>query len=180
MSLLKRKNTKYYIIIFTSRFYESLLRALFCEHLFCCRRRFFSEVLGNTLKPVSYTHLRPHETVLDLVCLLRLEKKKKPWPQSKDHHTFQALPPLCTTVCRSGRHLVRPLQWKMTKSDDQWPTIRAQVTPKQTTSWSCPATGDSHPQHTWPWTNAEHAQKAARSLYSNNPKKNSKFSPIGT
>ena len=30
-------------------------------------------------QPVSYTHLRAHETVLDLVCRLLLEKKK--------HHT---------------------------------------------------------------------------------------------
>mgnify|MGYP003377875794 CR=1 FL=1 len=29
------------------------------------------------LKPVSYTHLRAHETVLDLVCRLLLEKKRK-------------------------------------------------------------------------------------------------------
>jgi len=28
--------------------------------------------------PVSYTHLRAHETVLDLVCRLLLEKKKVP------------------------------------------------------------------------------------------------------
>ena len=28
--------------------------------------------------PVSYTHLRAHETVLDLVCRLLLEKKKAP------------------------------------------------------------------------------------------------------
>ena len=28
------------------------------------------------VKPVSYTHLRAHETVLDLVCRLLLEKKK--------------------------------------------------------------------------------------------------------
>ena len=27
--------------------------------------------------PVSYTHLRAHETVLDLVCRLLAEKKKK-------------------------------------------------------------------------------------------------------
>ena len=31
-----------------------------------------------TLAPVSYTHLRAHETVLDLVCRLLLEKTKKP------------------------------------------------------------------------------------------------------
>ena len=30
-----------------------------------------------TKEPVSYTHLRAHETVLDLVCRLLLEKKKK-------------------------------------------------------------------------------------------------------
>eukprot|EP00657_Telonema_sp_P-1_P012097 TRINITY_DN83_c0_g1_i12.p1 TRINITY_DN83_c0_g1~~TRINITY_DN83_c0_g1_i12.p1 ORF type:complete len:107 (-),score=26.13 TRINITY_DN83_c0_g1_i12:89-409(-) len=29
------------------------------------------------LRAVSYTHLRAHETVLDLVCRLLLEKKKK-------------------------------------------------------------------------------------------------------
>ena len=28
------------------------------------------------IRPVSYTHLRAHETVLDLVCRLLLEKKK--------------------------------------------------------------------------------------------------------
>ena len=28
------------------------------------------------IAPVSYTHLRAHETVLDLVCRLLLEKKK--------------------------------------------------------------------------------------------------------
>ena len=32
---------------------------------------------GLRLYPVSYTHLRAHETVLDLVCRLLLEKKKK-------------------------------------------------------------------------------------------------------
>ena len=32
---------------------------------------------GYPLEPVSYTHLRAHETVLDLVCRLLLEKKKK-------------------------------------------------------------------------------------------------------
>ena len=32
--------------------------------------------LETTIKPVSYTHLRAHETVLDLVCRLLLEKKK--------------------------------------------------------------------------------------------------------
>ena len=31
----------------------------------------------DTISAVSYTHLRAHETVLDLVCRLLLEKKKK-------------------------------------------------------------------------------------------------------
>ena len=34
------------------------------------------EILG-LLGPVSYTHLRAHETEADLVCRLLLEKKKK-------------------------------------------------------------------------------------------------------
>ena len=33
--------------------------------------------------PVSYTHLRAHETVLDLVCRLLLEKKKNTQPYSQ-------------------------------------------------------------------------------------------------
>ena len=32
--------------------------------------------IGAAGAPVSYTHLRAHETVLDLVCRLLLEKKK--------------------------------------------------------------------------------------------------------
>ena len=42
----------------------------------------FVEVRGQKIDedsvPVSYTHLRAHETVLDLVCRLLLEKKKTP------------------------------------------------------------------------------------------------------
>ena len=34
------------------------------------------EATGEISHPVSYTHLRAHETVLDLVCRLLLEKKK--------------------------------------------------------------------------------------------------------
>ena len=32
-------------------------------------------VVGTAFEPVSYTHLRAHETVLDIVCRLLLEKK---------------------------------------------------------------------------------------------------------
>ena len=34
------------------------------------------QAAAHWLQPVSYTHLRAHETVLDLVCRLLLEKKK--------------------------------------------------------------------------------------------------------
>ena len=34
------------------------------------------DLSGYDVYPVSYTHLRAHETVLDLVCRLLLEKKK--------------------------------------------------------------------------------------------------------
>ena len=36
--------------------------------------------------PVSYTHLRAHETVLDLVCRLLLEKKTTKKKTTKEHH----------------------------------------------------------------------------------------------
>ena len=40
-------------------------------------KKFFDEpTLDNSFASVSYTHLRAHETVLDLVCRLLLEKKK--------------------------------------------------------------------------------------------------------
>ena len=37
----------------------------------------------NNKVPVSYTHLRAHETVLDIVCRLLLEKKKQIKTQKK-------------------------------------------------------------------------------------------------
>src|SRR5664280_546844 len=43
------------------------------QPLACCHRA----VVFDRRAPVSYTHLRAHETVLDLVCRLLLEKKKK-------------------------------------------------------------------------------------------------------
>ena len=39
-----------------------------------CPSKYEAQV--DTKGPVSYTHLRAHETVLDLVCRLLLEKKK--------------------------------------------------------------------------------------------------------
>ena len=46
----------------------------FARHL---SRRLGRELDGNQCLSVSYTHLRAHETVLDLVCRLLLEKKHK-------------------------------------------------------------------------------------------------------
>ena len=42
------------------------------------------ETVANFIKPVSYTHLRAHETVLDLVCRLLLEKKKTTNKNNRD------------------------------------------------------------------------------------------------
>ena len=39
--------------------------------------KFYDSVIYSRLQSVSYTHLRAHETVLDLVCRLLLEKKTK-------------------------------------------------------------------------------------------------------
>ena len=43
----------------------------------------YSVFLTNAINPVSYTHLRAHETVLDLVCPLLLETKQHTYR----HHT---------------------------------------------------------------------------------------------
>ena len=40
---------------------------------------------GTVYHSVSYTHLRAHETVLDLVCRLLLEKKKQPECRHRTH-----------------------------------------------------------------------------------------------
>ena len=49
------------------------------ELLYLFPRRYDDYTLMKPISklPVSYTHLRAHETVLDLVCRLLLEKKKK-------------------------------------------------------------------------------------------------------
>ena len=44
-----------------------------------------------TLGAVSYTHLRAHETVLDLVCRLLLEKKNQRGPQTNTVSTVDHL-----------------------------------------------------------------------------------------
>ena len=51
-------------------------------------------------KAVSYTHLRAHETVLDLVCRLLLEKKK--WKQHEaTQHVREILYNLCDNVYKT-------------------------------------------------------------------------------
>ena len=54
----------------------ALLSTVSVSHI---KRRYFDGDLDRALydrpRPVSYTHLRAHETVLDLVCRLLLEKK---------------------------------------------------------------------------------------------------------
>ena len=47
------------------------------SHFFAGALLLLKQQLSNEMNPVSYTHLRAHETVLDIVCRLLLEKKKK-------------------------------------------------------------------------------------------------------
>ena len=52
---------------------------IYCKEVLAQKKiNFF--VFGH--RPVSYTHLRAHETVLDLVCRLLLEKKKNSYISS--------------------------------------------------------------------------------------------------
>ena len=41
------------------------------------------QLMDGGAAPVSYTHLRAHETVLDIVCRLLLEKKKNHIPETQ-------------------------------------------------------------------------------------------------
>ena len=52
--------------------------------------------LGEQPAPVSYTHLRAHETVLDLVCRLLLAKKNNNTHTHTTHNTQHSLKPLET------------------------------------------------------------------------------------
>ena len=45
--------------------------------------------IAETFVTVSYTHLRAHETVLDLVCRLLLEKKKKLTTSANVQKTYE-------------------------------------------------------------------------------------------
>ena len=56
---------------------EEQRRALvFEQHALERQLQFGRRAVGRVIEPVSYTHLRAHETVLDIVCRLLLEKKK--------------------------------------------------------------------------------------------------------
>ena len=57
------------------------------------RFRFVHEA-ADRLGAVSYTHLRAHETVLDLVCRLLLEKKisQRPIGENPNFYRFYAIP----------------------------------------------------------------------------------------
>ena len=55
------------------------------------------EMHGRSLVPVSYKHLRAHETVLDLVCRLLLENKKLP----RYHRHTSRIHPTVTLTTKS-------------------------------------------------------------------------------
>ena len=61
-------------------------------HGLCCAVELqdLAQLLSVGHEPVSYTHLRAHETVLDIVCRLLLEKKKHRLlvtTYTKSHHS---------------------------------------------------------------------------------------------
>eukprot|EP00831_Metopus_contortus_P013121 TRINITY_DN15300_c0_g1_i3.p1 TRINITY_DN15300_c0_g1~~TRINITY_DN15300_c0_g1_i3.p1 ORF type:complete len:131 (+),score=46.58 TRINITY_DN15300_c0_g1_i3:25-417(+) len=56
------------------------------------QRRVHGVLLQSTTRPVSYTHLRAHETSLHLVCRLLLEKKKKKKPVFLKNQTVLSCP----------------------------------------------------------------------------------------
>ena len=55
----------------------TILLAIICQGVFAQLAQNPKIDLYIKQTPVSYTHLRAHETVLDLVCRLLLEKKQK-------------------------------------------------------------------------------------------------------
>ena len=52
-------------------------------------------------QPVSYTHLRAHETVLDLVCRLLLEQKKQKQKEKKEKKKIKKSKTKLQTLIRS-------------------------------------------------------------------------------
>ena len=63
--------------------------------------------------PVSYTHLRAHETVLDLVCRLLLEKKKKT-NKIAHVHTYAINLPNQPIINRHSKHSNIPRKYMNT------------------------------------------------------------------
>ena len=62
--------------------------------------------------PVSYTHLRAHETVLDLVCRLLLEKKNKQKTTTHNTHTTHT-----HTHKKKKKHKVTTIYYERQKGD---------------------------------------------------------------
>src|SRR5665811_2507797 len=70
----------YEVLVVTNREVREKIKAIAQEQgqvLDCSHLLVFAAWNDYTPEPVSYTHLRAHETVLDLVCRLLLEKKKQ-------------------------------------------------------------------------------------------------------
>ena len=68
------------ILVMENLFYDRVFSDPLWRRLRAVRNKKVYLIPGqpfNWFDPVSYTHLRAHETVLDLVCRLLLEKKKK-------------------------------------------------------------------------------------------------------
>ena len=64
----------------------------------------WTEAAESSANPVSYTHLRAHETVLDLVCRLLLAKKKKTQKKKNNTDTLNVTTTKLTTLMLSASH----------------------------------------------------------------------------
>ena len=70
---------------------------------------YFPQCAPNGATTVSYTHLRAHETVLDLVCRLLLEKKTQP---NQEHRQLLTLTSTKADLCtHNTQKLSRKIQY---------------------------------------------------------------------
>src|SRR5665648_1194833 len=78
-------DTIYRVRKLPSKYHRDLNRCHWQQTLHCQSLNLLKYLVLSTIIPVSYTHLRAHETRHDLVCRLLLEKKKK--KNTQNHST---------------------------------------------------------------------------------------------
>src|SRR5674476_593973 len=72
--VIRRQLKRRYVLAFFQKLPPCLVGIEACASSHYWSREL--RALGHTVRPVSYTHLRAHETGRNLVCRLLLEKKK--------------------------------------------------------------------------------------------------------